>query len=163
MSKTSKILIACLSLGLLVGGGILAFSLSRNNDVSLCQSSLYIGIPKKQDNYPVKLLITVQSSSGNSTKEFSSEDLQTLDGQDENLVFLNYSADPLVPLGNEDIGYWLSQNGNSIKVQTCSLELYYSEYVNITKAGVWFINAPAADGAVPDFSYSEIYQKGSLL
>lgn len=162
MKTASKILISCLSVGVLLGGGILIYNLNQNKDPTVCQSSLYIGIPKKQDSYPTKLVVTVKSSSGSVSKEYSSDDLTNMDGQDENLVFLNYTADPLIPLGREDIGYWLSQSGNSIRIQSNCLELIYSDYVEVDKAGIWCINCAEYDGAVAEFSYSPIYQKGGL-
>ena len=107
--------------------------------------------------------VSVDSNSGFAYKEYSSADLSTLPGQDEDIVFLEYTADPLVPLNNKDIGYWLAEAGNSIKVQTECLELIMSDYIKIDKAGIWFVNVATKDGETPDFSHSNIYKKGGIL
>ncbi len=130
MNKLAKILIGCGAVGLLAGGIAFGVAINKNSEPVINQSVLYIGIPKTQDDLPVKLHITVRSSSGTATKTYSSEELQPLEGQDENLVFLNYSYDPVIPFGNTDIGYWLSDESNSIKVRTECLELiYYFRYI----------------------------------
>ena len=163
MKKVFKILIPCMIFGLLTGFGIFALNASKNTETKVDQSCLYIGIPKSQDNKPVSLHVSVDSNSGVAYKEYSSEDLVTLPGQDEDIVFLEYTADPLVPLNNKDIGYWLAEAGNSIKVQTECLELIMSDYVKIDKAGIWFVNVAVKDGETPDFSHSNIYKKGGIL
>lgn len=162
MNKLAKILIGCGTVGLLAGGIALSVGINKNSEPVINQSVLYIGIPKTQDDLPVKLHITVRSSSGTATKTYSSEELQPLEGQDENLVFLNYSYDPVIPFGNTDIGYWLSDESNSIKVRTECLELIYSDYINIDKTGVWFVNVASQDGYAPDFSHSYIYSSGGI-
>ena len=163
MSKFLKIFIPCMLFGLLAGVGIFALNESKTRVDKVDQSTLYIGIPKFQDNKPVSLLLSVDSNSGVAYKEYSSNDLVTLDGQDQDIVFLNYTADPLIPINNKDIGYWLAESGNTIKVQTECLELIVSDYVNIDKAGIWFINVAPKDGETPEFSHSYVYQKGGLL
>ena len=161
MKKATKIILPCLAIGLV--GTIAAISITNSKQEPIVnQSVLYIGIPKTQDDLPVKLHITVRSSSGTATKTYSSEELQPLEGQDENLVFLNYSYDPVIPFGNTDIGYWLSDESNSIKVRTECLELIYSDYINIDKTGVWFVNVASQDGYAPDFSHSYIYSSGGI-
>ena len=163
MKLATKILLPSLVIGLLIGGGAFLYGYSKNKEPVVDQSSLYIGIPKEQDGMPTTLLLTVKSSSGVATKTYSSEDLSPLKGQDKNIVFLNYTADPLIPLGNTDIGYWLKEEKNSIQVQTECLEFICSDYVNIDKAGVWFINVANKDGAKPEYSHSDIYWRGALL
>ena len=149
--------------GLLAGVGIFALNQSKTSENKVDQSVLYIGIPKSQDNKPVSLHVSVVSNSGVAYKEYSSEDLKSLKGQDEDIVFLEYTADPLIPLNNKDIGYWLAESGNSIKVQTECLELIMSDYINVDKAGIWFINVAPKDGEIPDFSHSYVYKKGGIL
>lgn len=160
--KLFKIIIPCLIVGLLSGVGIFMFNNSKNSQNTIDQSSLYIGIPKSQDDKPVTLHVSVNSNSGVAYKEYTSDNLVKLPGQDQDLVFLDYAKDPLIPL-NKDIGYWLNEAGNSIKVQTECLELIYSDYVSIDKAGIWFINVASKDGETPEFSHSDIYKKGGLL
>ena len=163
MNKVAKILIPCMCFGLLAGVGIFAINQSKNIENKVDQSVLYIGIPKSQDNKPVSLHLSVDSKSGVAYKEYSSADLKPLNGQDEDIVFLEYTADPLIPLNNKDIGYWLAESGNSIKVQTECLELILSDYINIDKAGIWFVNVAPKDGETPDFSHSYVYKKGGIL
>ena len=160
--KPYKVILPCLAAGLLIGLRIFAFNAEKNSTNTVDQSKLYIGIPKSQDGKEVKLHVSVDSSSGVGYKEYSSDDLITIAGQDEDIVFLDYTIDPVIPL-NKDIGYWLSEPGNSIKVQTECLELIYSDYVSIDKAGIWFINVAPKDGEVPDFSHSYIYKRGGIL
>lgn len=163
MNKGLKIILPCLAAGLLIGGGAFLYNTVQNREPVIDQSSLYIGIPKLQDELPTKLLLTVKSSSGVATKTYSSEDLTTLKGQNENIVFLNYTADPLFNLGNLDIGYWLKEEDNSITVQTECLGFLYSDYVEIDKAGVWFVNVASEDGGTPEVEHSDIYWRGALL
>ena len=160
--KAYKVILPCLAVGLLAGLGIFAFNANKNSNDSVDQTKLYIGIPKTQDDKPVKLHITVNSNSGVGYKEYTSEDLKPIAGQDKDIVFLDYANDPIVPL-DKSIGYWLSEPGNSIKVQTECLELIMSDYINIDKAGIWFVNVASRDGEIPDFSHSYVYQKGGLL
>ena len=160
--KLFKIIIPCLIVGLLSGVGIFMFNNSKNSQNTIDQSALYIGIPKSQDDKPVTLHVSVNSNSGVAYKEYTSDDLVKLPGQDQDLVFLDYAKDPLIHL-NKDIGYWLNEAGNSIKVQTECLELIYSDYVSIDKAGIWFINVASKNGETPEFSHSDIYKKGGLL
>ena len=163
MNKFLKIFIPCMLFGLLVGVGMFAINNSKNTENKVDQSALYIGIPKSQDNKPVSLHLSVDSNSGVAYKEYSSEDLVSLPGQDEDIVFLEYTADPLIPLNSKEIGYWLAEAGNSIKVQTECLELIMSDYVKIDKAGIWFINVAPKDGEVPDFSHNYVYKRGGIL
>ena len=163
MNKVLKVLIPCMLVGLLAGVGIFALNQSKTSENKVDQSVLYIGIPKSQDNKPVSLHVSVVSNSGVAYKDYSSEDLKPLKGQDEDIVFLEYTIDPLVPLNNKDIGYWLAESGNSIKVQTECLELIMSDYINIDKAGIWFVNVAPKDGETPDFSHSYVYKKGGIL
>ena len=162
MNKVLKILLPCMCFGLLAGFTIYAVNNSNDAEKKVDQSVLYIGIPKSQDNKPVKLHVSVDSNSGVAYKEYSSEGLKPLSGQDEDIVFLEYTIDPLIPM-NKDVGYWLAESGNSIKVQTECLELIMSDYINIDKAGIWFVNVAPKDGETPDFSHSYVYQRGGLL
>lgn len=160
--KLFKVIIPCLVVGLLAGVGIFAFNQSKTSQNAIDQSVLYIGIPKSQDDKPVTLHVSVNSNSGVAYKEYTSNDLVSLPGQDKDLVFLDYSKESLIPL-NKDIGYWLAEAGNSIKVQTECLELIYSDYVSIDKTGIWFINVAPKNGETPEFSHSYVYKKGGIL
>ena len=64
MSKFLKIFIPCMLFGLLAGVGIFALNESKTRVDKVDQSTLYIGIPKSQDNKPVSLLLSVDSNSG---------------------------------------------------------------------------------------------------
>ena len=163
MKLVSKILIGLSAIGLVAGGLALAYSLNKQKKAQINQSVLYIGIPKIQDDLPVRLQVSVKSSSGSITKTYDADDLAPLEGQDENLVFLNYTADPLIPLEDKEIGYWLNDSTNSIRVRTECLELIRSDYINIDKAGIWFVNVASQDGLTPDFSHSYVYNSGGVL
>ena len=113
MKKVFKILIPCMVFGLLAGFGIFALNASKNTETKVDQSCLYIGIPKSQDNKPVSLHVSVDSNSGVAYKEYSSADLSTLPGQDEDIVFLEYTADPLVPADSRLRGAWTSFRSRS--------------------------------------------------
>ena len=113
MKLITKILIPAVLVGLIAGGAAFYFASSKNKEPEINQSTLYIGIPKSQDGQDVVLHLTVDSSSGKANKEYYSSDLKPLEGQDENLVFLNYASDPLIPLDGKEIGYWLNDSNNS--------------------------------------------------
>lgn len=162
MKLIAKILLGLTGLGLAAGAVAFAVNLNKKTEPVINQSVLYIGIPKQQDGMSTSLHLTVKSSSGTATKEYSSDELTTLDGQDENIVFLNYAENPVIPLNGKEIGYWLSDSQNSIRVQTECLELIYSDYISIDKTGIWFINVASRDGYTPDFSHSYIYSSGGL-
>ena len=162
MKLITKILIPAVLVGLIAGGAAFYFASKKNKEPEINQSALYIGIPKSQDGQDVVLHLTVDSSSGKANKEYYSSDLKPLEGQDENLVFLNYASDPLIPLDGKEIGYWLNDSSNSIKVQTECLELIYSNYVSIDKAGIWFINVASENGKNPDYSHSYVYKSGGI-
>ena len=162
MKLVTKILIPSLILGLIAGGAAFYIAKNKIKEPTINQSALYIGIPKSQDGQDVTLHIVVDSASGKASKEYSSSDLKPLEGQDENIVFLNYAADPLIPTDGKEIGYWLNDSNNTIKVQTECLELIYSNYINIDKAGIWFINVASENGKNPDFSHSYVYSSGGI-
>ena len=96
--KAYKVILPCLAVGLLAGLGIFAFNSNKNTTDSVDQTKLYIGIPKTQDDKPVKLHVTVNSNSGVGYKEYTSEDLKPIAGQDKDIVFLDYASDPIVPV-----------------------------------------------------------------
>ena len=162
MKLASKILIPLILIGCLATG-VGLYIHSKNKANSIDESKLYIGIPKSQDNLPVKLEITVNSSSGSQVKEYSSEELSTLKGQDDNLVFLDYATNPLIPLEGREIGYWLSEKDNSIKIRSIALNFIISDFVKIDKSGIWMINVAKSNGQTSDFSHSYIYKSGGLF
>ena len=123
MKLITKILIPAVLVGLIAGGAAFFIASNKNKEPEINQSALYIGIPKSQDGQDVVLHISVDSASGKGNKEYYSSDLKPLEGQDENLVFLNYASDPVIPLDGKEIGYWLNDSNNSIKVQTILITL----------------------------------------
>jgi hypothetical protein len=164
MTKTkSKLLFLSLTgfavISVVIAAGILIYqnSLKAQAKKVVDESVLYLGVPYKNDNQTVDLIVTAKSPSGTVTKTFGSGELQTLAGQDESIRFYDYAAEPLISLGSKTVGAWLANSGNSLQVKTVGDSLVTSKEVSIDKSGIWMINVAAKDGADPATSHSYAY------
>ena len=124
---------------------------------SVDETKLYIGVPLKNGDQGVDLLMTAKNGTGTYNKTVHSGDLQKLDGQDEELRFYDYASAPVADLGGKNIGLWLSDSANTLTVRTIGMSLVTSALVTIDKSGVWFVNVAAKDGGNPGVSHSYAY------
>jgi hypothetical protein len=164
-SKVPLIVLLCAgSLALLGAGTTLAIRGYRDahSNKAIDESKLYIGIPALQESKPVDLVLSVTSTNGVQSKTYSSSDLKPLKGQDTDIAFLDYAAEPLISTNGATIGAWLADKANSITVNTVALGLITSASVSIDKSGVWFVNVASEDGGKPAVSQSYCYTEGAL-
>lgn len=154
------LLLPVAALGILaVAGSSLALYKAFNKTYVVDESKLYIGIPKEQGDLPVYLTLNATSYQGVSSVELCSDNLSGLKGQPESMVFYDYASDPLLSLGEKDIGEWLADDENSLKASTRCLGIITSEYVDINESGVWFINVAPSDGETPSTSHANCYKE----
>lgn len=159
-TKSKMVLLPLAALGVLALGAAGALAYRTNvSDRIIDESKLYIGIPQYQDGLPVKLTLSVESNNGSASKEYSSLELDTLEGQDEGLVFLNYAENPLIELGSLNINEWLQKDGNQLIASSTALNLIVSEDVIIDKCGLYLINVASENGATPEVSHTYIYKE----
>jgi hypothetical protein len=121
------------------------------------ETKLYIGVPLKNGDQYMDLIMSAKGANGTYSKTVHSGELSKLDGQDEDLRFYDYAANPLVDLGGKTIGLWLSDPANSLTVKTVAMSLVTSKEAAIDKSGIWFINAAAKDGADATMTHSYVY------
>lgn len=130
---------------------------AKNATKIVDESELYIGVPYKNGDQYVDLVLSAKGPNGTASKTFSSKDLEKLDGQNADLRFYHYSASPLVNLSGKEVGYWVADPTNSLTAQTVALGLITSKAVTIDKSGIWFVNVAESDGGEASVSHSYCY------
>lgn len=122
------------------------------------ESKLYIGVAKSHNDGDVTLTITANSENGQVSKSLLSSELKPLSGQNENIVFYDYAESPLLPLNGMEVGYWLSDESNSISVSTSVEDVISSAEIGIGESGMWFVSLPTEAGAKPSTSHGYCYK-----
>jgi len=171
MRKKNRLIPFFATAGLLLGGLGIAIAITAslrsfdNTELVRDDTKLYLGVPLKCGSMPVTLKVTARSANVTETKEFSSVDLDVLDGQPRKAVFLDYAGNPVVDLNGKSVGYWLDDPQNKITVTVTAKDVVESAEVEIDKAGIWFVDAPESPGAKPTVKYASYYKevaKGGL-
>lgn len=162
-SNVPLIVLLCSTALALIGAGT-ALGVKNYQDAhaekEIDESQLLIGIPAKQDERDVSLMVHVKSANGVKSMEYPSSQLSKLEGQDSSVVFLDYGASPLIDLNGSSIGSWLADPQNVITVNTIAIDLIKSSDVIIDKSGLWFVNVAAADGQKVEATHQYCYTKG---
>ncbi len=157
-NKSIALLATTALLGIGCGAAAVGLSIyaSTATETVVDSSVLYIGVPAEYEGSPLTLSLKVRSANGSEEKDYLSTDLSPMGTQGEELVFLDYASTPLIAL-NEDVGYWISSEDNSILASVTCNEVITSAEVNIDKAGIWLLNAPVQAGSKPNVVHKDCY------